>query len=472
MTDEPPLTILTVHGTGDTAEGPDGAKWYQRGSEFAAALQAGLGARGLASEIVPFLWSGKNSASARERASRSLAGLIRSLRRRGRVVHIVAHSHGGNVAVDAACMLGWNMSKRRPQLASLATVGAPFLHTKVSWAERAGAWVFLALVLLGLVASIAYGLIMAYWAPRSLEGDYWAAFLIPAGLFLASLAAAPIAIGGARRIARVVHAHRTNTEVLAIWHPADEAIAFLRQLERVRVSAFPPGALLRSSRSSAVIWGVRASLAAPPAIVLVILAWPLIFAATRYLQALGWLPHLDFVEYIGPSADDNYPLDPVSFSIFLGSFASAVFIGVYAGYRLIAGVLAEFFLRGRLNRMVGSALKGMALGRDNESRIGDVDVKTRYFNTRESVVAGEAAERMLARSADATARLFDKYRTSVFRIGGDAGATIQELSQDALTWDSLVHTTYFDQPEIAETLAAYVAETQHGRLNAKRFTKP
>lgn len=34
--------IVTVHGTGDTAEGGDGDKWFQNGSAFAQRLKARL----------------------------------------------------------------------------------------------------------------------------------------------------------------------------------------------------------------------------------------------------------------------------------------------------------------------------------------------------------------------------------------------------------------------------------------------
>ncbi|MBI3437852.1 MAG: hypothetical protein HY054_04240 [Proteobacteria bacterium] len=49
------IAIITVHGTGDTANGPDGEKWFQRGSGFSERLKRDLSAQGVEAEIVPHL---------------------------------------------------------------------------------------------------------------------------------------------------------------------------------------------------------------------------------------------------------------------------------------------------------------------------------------------------------------------------------------------------------------------------------
>jgi hypothetical protein len=74
---ESKVAIVTVHGTGDTAEGLDGDKWFQRGSQFSQRLLQNLSAQGITGEIVPHLWSGANSAWDRERGANKLAARIR-----------------------------------------------------------------------------------------------------------------------------------------------------------------------------------------------------------------------------------------------------------------------------------------------------------------------------------------------------------------------------------------------------------
>lgn len=45
----------------------------------------------------------------------------------------------------------------------------------------------------------------------------------------------------------------------------------------------------------------------------------------------------------------------------------------------------------------------------------------------------------------------------MFTLGAKGDAAFQELATDAMTWNSLIHTTYFDQPEVAEIIARHIA---------------
>ncbi len=59
---------------------------------------------------------------------------------------------------------------------------------------------------------------------------------------------------------------------------------------------------------------------------------------------------------------------------------------------------------------------------------------------------------------EARLALFTKYESGVFSVDADQNEVVQELAEDALTWDALIHTTYFDHREIAAAIAAYAAE--------------
>ena len=149
------LAVITVHGTGDTATGPTGEKWFQNGSAFVAKLKDRLSSHGVDAEIIPHLWTGANSANAREKGALSLAKRVRQLSRQGRDVHVIGHSHGGNVANDAACMLGWSLRQRKPKLSSVTTVGTPFFRTHVTVSERLGAWAFVIMTVVSLAFMLA-----------------------------------------------------------------------------------------------------------------------------------------------------------------------------------------------------------------------------------------------------------------------------------------------------------------------------
>src|SRR5689334_6477103 len=163
--------IITVHGTGDTAKGPTGDKWFQNGSVFAGRLKEALGRRGVDAEIIPHLWTGANSANARENGARSLTKRIRQLAKEGRDIHVIGHSHGGNVANDAACMLSWHSKQRKPKLSSVTTVGTPFFRTHVTVSERVGAWAFVIMTWLSILVVGGASLLFAIGAASTQERE-------------------------------------------------------------------------------------------------------------------------------------------------------------------------------------------------------------------------------------------------------------------------------------------------------------
>lgn len=483
------IAIVTVHGTGDTAEGLDGDKWFQKGSSFSTRLQDQLASRGLESEIVPHLWSGANSASARERGSLDLAKKARKLAKSHAGVHVIGHSHGGNVANDAACMLNWHRKKKRPRLASVTTVGTPFFRTIVHRSEKLGAWAFLIMVIVSLVV-LTLSVIFAQSteadaspqvaAPTETVGEQVeaageeAAELIEdpeavgeaveaggsemdeliGGLVVVAIVSGlaiifiiPLAFRGIARIRRAGRKKRDAPALFTIWHPNDEAIAFLQRVETLPVEVFPKWSLLKGSRTGAILWGVRAAI---------------------------WTPLIGFlIALIAEFAvdDSGVPLHPLIASMgeigigmaVIGLIGAPILFGVvYLTYRALVAVMLEFAMRGYLNGVVGNALKGLALGRDGDNRIGQVSERSHYYGCDAMVLDGDVAQRMLAASQDATRRLFDKYRSSLFSVGVNEDNAVAELAQDAMTWDSLIHTTYFDQPEVADMIAERIAASALG----------
>src|SRR5262249_45361360 len=94
--------------------------WYEEGSNF----RNQLAAQNI--ECRTFKWSGNNSILARRRAATKLRQILhRARKEEPDTCHLVlAHSHGGNVAVRA---LG--QSKRAHPLADgIVTMGTPFFH--------------------------------------------------------------------------------------------------------------------------------------------------------------------------------------------------------------------------------------------------------------------------------------------------------------------------------------------------------
>jgi hypothetical protein len=100
--------VLLIHGT-YAALDPKRIQWYEPGSDFCRALDnvlemLNVKARcwaGMNAHAAPFRWSGENDWLSRHEAAGRLHDLIRSFNGH---CHIVAHSHGGNVALEAIQM--------------------------------------------------------------------------------------------------------------------------------------------------------------------------------------------------------------------------------------------------------------------------------------------------------------------------------------------------------------------------------
>ena len=146
--------VLVVHGTFANPKDPpasDLPTWWQPGGSFPKALDAALERHGSPARchhwVLDLLesyrslegrrfppwrsWSGENSEVERRRAAYALAEHLRQLQREQAIrrIHLVAHSHGGNVVRRALRFL----NQPRYKLGAVVCLGTPFLH----FADRA-----------------------------------------------------------------------------------------------------------------------------------------------------------------------------------------------------------------------------------------------------------------------------------------------------------------------------------------------
>ena len=508
------IAIITVHGTGDTSPEPDGPPdgdhWFLKNSKFIRQLKQKLSGHGVEADVVPHLWSGANSAMQREHASRRLVSLVKRLANKyDGGVHVVGHSHGGNVANDAACMLNWSSKQRRPKIASITTVGTPFFRTAVTGGERFGAWLFTIVVALSLLvflpaATIGRGAAstwiseefikyvtmpaagvegangcafdagstasqmrrnqepeassiavdglaldaMRSWSPEEIDcvtnraaaserrlDQFFIGLTVASGIAL--LFMFPLSFRGVGRIGRAGRRARSDLNIRSIWHPNDEAIAFLTKLDAIPIEPFPRWSLWAGSRTGGIQWGVRA-----------VLYIDLIGAA---LLATG----------LAVGGDLGGAAATLGVLVLVIGVAGAplIFLTTYLLYRLFAALVLELGLRGPLNTAVGGALKSIAFGRDGDNRVGETSNCSHYYGADLVTLSGDVEKRMLERSAEASARLFDRYRKAVFSADDSEGNALKQISEDSLTWDSLIHTTYFEQPEVVDSITEHIVRS-------------
>jgi hypothetical protein len=170
-------TVVIVHGTW-AAPQPDKTQWYQQPDSAAATegfvgkLDAALQERGSVARCWAhctegnpmFQWSGENSWIARTRAAGALADYLAKLRGEGWRCHIVAHSHGGNIVVEALPQIIAAPSPNK-SLGVIVTLGSPFMDTMSPALKRAAlarrildfaSWIVILIVVPGAIAGYAY----------------------------------------------------------------------------------------------------------------------------------------------------------------------------------------------------------------------------------------------------------------------------------------------------------------------------
>ncbi len=120
---------ILIHGTFARA-----MPWYKKGGSGYEALSSALASSHKIYTIDSFLWSSHNNHLARTKAAQELKELLQKLSvNKYHTIHIVAHSHGGTVALLAAHMIALE-SNAPTRIKELFTLGMP-VH--VEWYPKA-----------------------------------------------------------------------------------------------------------------------------------------------------------------------------------------------------------------------------------------------------------------------------------------------------------------------------------------------
>jgi hypothetical protein len=272
MSDPAKETVIIVHGTW-AAPKPDKAQWYQpidgggAAEGFVSKLNAALEERGSPAQCWAhctngnpiFEWSGENDWIERTRAASALADCVAKLRNEGWHCHIVAHSHGGNVVVEALPqILAAPMSSGSPS--KIVTLGTPFIDTrapmqkKEKWAtafyRRILGWLGTACILIAsyffLLAALTTNGVLAEMGTALLTTNVVVPYLaladavrlclilVGAGFFILSL----IVVAYRRRFARIQRSHEEGAagiqpQFLAIGSVMDEAWQILYHMRNI-----------------------------------------------------------------------------------------------------------------------------------------------------------------------------------------------------------------------------------------------
>ncbi len=234
-------TVIIVHGTWAAPE-PDKTQWYQQPDAvsategFVSKPDAALQERGSLARSWAhraqgnqiFHWSGDNSWIARTLAASALGDYVAKLQTEGWLCHIVAHSHGGNVLLEALPLI----VAPGPGVAhgKLVTLGTPFIDIRSPISRRSKRvatifWSFVSFILL-LYLSVAFA------AFFFMSQDSWLIVWILAGSAFLTVAALPLL--GRLRTKRFDDEDVGVRSPLPTYAPYETPLRIMRNLLRPR----------------------------------------------------------------------------------------------------------------------------------------------------------------------------------------------------------------------------------------------
>ena len=211
----------------------------------------------------------------------------------------------------------------------------------------------------------------------------------------------------------------------------------------MKLQPFPRGSLLRNARTGAIVWASRSAIALPL----------LAVGGYRAVELLGQAPGSSLHTFGKRLLDQGLASEWFAF-IAVGS-APLIFVVVFLLYRGVLAIFAEIALRDRINSGITDMIRGIAFGSDSDFRIGDVSPLSHSFSTKVMELQGALAEEMADQSQIATTQLIEKYRLDFFRADA-LKSSIYSISEDALTWSSLIHTSYFSHSIVTDAISKHI----------------
>jgi len=516
-------TIITVHGT--FAGGPDhGDKWWQKDSPFERHLRELIETDDGQLNWQPAGWDGLNSETSRRGAGLKLYEVMQEHESRAEPYCVIGHSHGGSV-ISAALSEAAEKGNSLPHLRTWLTIATPFITSEknrflfsrlgtfgqAAYAglvlgalvgafsssldflgeavEIAGFGVgvgfpVLILVVLQIVASLAVPLVLIYAAVRHREKGK---------LLLYS--------GSVRKFLEANFARRWTS----LWHCRDEAVQGLKLLRALDVNIFYPTFAISAFRGFIIV--------------LLLLAWLVFLCSPSAVEAFYEAvkePILSrtFVSNILLSdgrligEGRNVVVNAILFLTVVGQALAVAFTPIFnwADVNLVwyQGVPARllksvFFVASasvltiglmwlvqlasiQLSRIASKLLNPVAAGQirakgfggdtDVDKAIGAMEFPMWLGHGRPPLpeALGSEVEHV---SDKAAAAVIPKFRGALNDLSrADGMAQTSDMLLSYLTWNELIHTTYFNVPRFVKLVAYALAQQEGFRASAGFMQDP
>jgi hypothetical protein len=470
-------TIITVHGTGAT--GPEeGEAWWQKGSPFEKHIRELVESNNGNLEFKPLIWDGQNSETSRRNAAERLYEEVNQLETNEQRYCLIGHSHGGTV-ITTTLLLSGSERDRLPNLSRAITVATPFIRsTKSFWLfSRLGLIGKSALVTLSMFA-VAYvgmlvGLLTEFFQQPSLREAWdtiWSSGLllgeIPAWILGLSVPYGILQMINNRRFymyrskARKFAANKFGRRLVFLRHQNDEAINGLKHLTDLDLVIFPKhfavGPLAFSSLFVPLFFFIVIAAISPlysfRPIVPGRYFWQRFFEAL--MLPISWLR-------VPEDTSTHYYFALVLVGIFCTM--GAVFAAALA-FTYLVTVAARYtssFLSTLLNSLTWKQIKRVGWGNDTmgETSVG-ADGACPWIESQWCPLSDDLAKEITEFSNRAASASVEKLRSLIGQLALKDREANAFIFSEYLTWDELIHCSYFNVARFRMFVAYAIAHSE------------
>lgn len=499
------IKLITVHGTGaGDLRSMDGHRWWQLNSGFQKELAKRIHLDSDKCEIVPFRWNiGPNSEHQRRLAGSELLDLLNEYENAGTAYYLIGHSHGGSV-IYHALLKSVRQGNKLTGLRQWCTVGTPFLDyrpNRCMFQRLSG--VSLTYYSTGIFA---VGLAIVYWVVgRNNAFDFierakylemepeviaymanwdfnhvmhnFALALTTYGILCFVL----LFILERRKKGWATVKEKQRVEAwygatwCGLWHRDDEAISALLNVQRVAIDIVPSTFLtpIAGYFQLFLVWGTG-----------LILCFDIVFKGGQKFSALAlWFgaPIVNTDEKTGAfvSISDTGIFFARSLShwsgmiemilLFVAVLSLALWLLTKASRYLTKKLGRPLALVGRplafiLNSIVWRSVRTGAWGDDLAAEdVHFVGASPPMFERAFAPLPSVVATPLSSHSDASAIETLSKVRKLLGMTEGTGSQADARFGlADTLSWQELIHTSYFDVPEFIDLIASRLVSTGFG----------
>ncbi|NOU05662.1 MAG: alpha/beta hydrolase [Hyphomicrobiaceae bacterium] len=470
--------LVMVHGTGAGDIVTTGKSWWQLGSPFQKELARRLDLDPSRVEIVPFQWElGPNSENGRRLAAEALYTKLKEFDQAGQDYYLVGHSHGGSV-IHHALLYATARGKPFERLKSWCTVGTPFLeyranrflHSRLGntgltvYASAVGALIIAA----GLAAMYLFGATPFWKSVNDTLGKHaLIGFYIPVIAALTTYGVVSLSVlyniaryrgGSYPQAVKQKVANLYADRWLGLWHQDDEAISALSNVKNVSGPIIPSSFLVPFISILPLLLTIIGCLYAS--------AYFLFDGSKASPATLNFFKSVgDTLEKSATTSKNTTALGSAFSAIYaigvpalLAALVMAIYVGVTGLFVGLLKVVTGWIgipLSKMIDGLVWSSVKQSAWGDDRgHESVHQIGAHPPEFSEKYNPLPPPIAAKLSENSEKQAVLTLHKVREVLGMIPKSKSSPDMraELS-DKLSWQELIHTTYFDIPEFVDLMS-------------------